>query len=205
MRKSKLLFLSLLILSVTIFLSGCGFTNQSPTASFSASPASGKSPLEVNLDASSSNDPDGYISTYEWEFGDGDTEEWSFSSTTHTFDSTGNYTVKLTVYDDEGASDSVSKQISVSGQKLEIVDWTLEESLVGDWVEGKVKNVCGKTIDYAEIKAKFYNSNDNRVGSNFTNITDFEAGEVWEFEINSFQSPSEVDHAEIEIADVSFY
>lgn len=128
MEKRKLVTFSLLIFSVILFLSGCSSTisNQSPTASFSATPTSGKAPLEVDFGASSSSDQDGYISTYEWNFGDGNTEEWAMPSTSHTFDSTGDYTVTLTVYDDEGSSDSASKQISISGQKVEILEWALE-------------------------------------------------------------------------------
>lgn len=77
--------------------------------------------------------------------------------------------------------------------------------MLGDWVEGKAKNASGKTIDYVEIQAKFYNSKGNRVGSNFTNLTDFEPGEIWEFEISSFESPSEVEDAKVEVVDVSIY
>jgi len=203
MKKGKITLLILVLFSLTLFISGCSSFNQSPSASFSASPKNGKAPLTVNFDASSSSDSDNVILTYEWDFGDGDTG--NFSTTSHTFESTGDYTVTLTVFDGEGGSDSASQQISVSGQKVEILDWSLEESVLGKTVEGKAKNQSGRTIDYVEIKAKFYNSNDNRIGSNYTNLTDFEAGETWEFEINSVASSSEIDYAKVEVSDVSIY
>lgn len=55
--------------SVTISVSPS--TNQPPTANFTVSPESGEVPLEVDLDGSSSSDPDQNISSYSWDFGDG--------------------------------------------------------------------------------------------------------------------------------------
>ncbi len=114
MRKSKLLFLSLLILSVTIFLSGCGFTNQSPDANFSANPTSGEAPLTVSFDATNSSDPDGTVLSYDWDFGDNHTD--TGKTVTHTYENAGTYTVQLTTIDDEGAEDTATKTITVSTQ-----------------------------------------------------------------------------------------
>lgn len=204
MRKERLTLLAFLILSLTLFLSGCGFLAQAPNASFSADPSSGKAPLDVSFDASSSSDPDGYITSYEWDFGDGETGKYFLTS--HTFESTGNYTVSLTVYDGEGASDTTSKQISVSGHKIDILEWSLKEGALSDArVKGRAENLSGKTLDYAEIKAKFYNSDDELLDSSYTNITDFGAGEIWEFEIISIADANEVDYAEVEVGNISIY
>lgn len=112
MRKGKIAFLVLLILSLTLFLSGCGLTNQSPNASFNADPASGTAPLEVTLNASSSSDPDGSVISYEWDFGDGSTG--SGETTTHTYSNAGNYTIGLIVTEDDGATDTTVQSIEVS-------------------------------------------------------------------------------------------
>jgi len=45
--------------------------NNSPTASFTASPTSGQAPLAVSFNASGSSDSDGSITSYAWTFGDG--------------------------------------------------------------------------------------------------------------------------------------
>jgi PKD repeat protein len=86
-------------------------SNQSPTASFTASPTSGDAPLTVSFDGSGSSDPDGTIVSYGWDFGDGG---GSGVSASHTYTSAGTYTVSLTVTDDDGATDSSSNLIQVT-------------------------------------------------------------------------------------------
>src|SRR3989344_2191309 len=48
-------------------------TNQPPTAIISATPTSGNTPLTVSFNGSNSSDPNGSITTYTWNFGDGTT------------------------------------------------------------------------------------------------------------------------------------
>ena len=119
MKRKYLLVISFLILA--IFLVSCsnngGLTppitsNQSPTASFTANPTSGVSPLEVTFNASSSTDSDGSIVSYTWDFKDGDTG--SGQSVNHTFNSIGSYNVSLTVTDDDGANNLSTKNINVT-------------------------------------------------------------------------------------------
>jgi PKD repeat protein len=78
-------------------------TNRSPTASFSAnpSPPAGTAPFAVSFDASASSDPDGTISSYAWNFGNGQTG--SGRTVSHTFTSAGSFRVMLTVRDNLGA------------------------------------------------------------------------------------------------------
>jgi PKD repeat protein len=58
-----------------------------------------------------SNDKDGSIKNYNWDFGDGTSS--SSRNPTHTYQNSGTYTVKLTVTDDDGKTDSYSKSISI--------------------------------------------------------------------------------------------
>jgi len=110
----------ILFLVLAIFLSGCSgggttppiTTNQSPTASFTANPTSGASPLEATFNASNSSDGDGSIISYAWDFKDGNTG--SGETISHTFSSTGSYNVLLTVTDNDGATDSTTKTITVT-------------------------------------------------------------------------------------------
>jgi len=86
--------------------------NAAPDASFTVSPSAPGPGESVTLDAADSSDPDGSISAYSWELGDGTSV--SGQSVTHTYSDAGDYTVTLTVTDDAGASDSNSTTLSVS-------------------------------------------------------------------------------------------
>ena len=101
-----------IIQSFTIVVSESPVVNQTPVASFTASPTSGVLHLEVFFNASGSYDPDGNILSYEWDFKDGNVGSGKIIN--HTFTSTGNYDVKLTVTGNEGATDSVTKSITVT-------------------------------------------------------------------------------------------
>lgn len=85
-----------------------------PTASFTASPTSGTSPLTVTFDAGASTYPGGTILSYEWSFGDGGT--WTGRTATHTYFSAGNqtFTVTLTVRGTDAKSTTATKSITVT-------------------------------------------------------------------------------------------
>jgi PKD repeat protein/subtilisin family serine protease len=82
--------------------------NQPPVAAFSFT----TSGLTANFDASASSDTDGTIVSYGWSFGDMTTG--SGKTTSHTYAAGGTYTVVLTVTDDDGATDTESKPVTVN-------------------------------------------------------------------------------------------
>ena len=84
--------------------------NQAPTARISATPTSGDTPLTVQFDGSGSSDPEGGTLTYAWDFGDGGTSTGARVS--HTYQSDGTYTAKVTVIDPAGLRDSATQPIS---------------------------------------------------------------------------------------------
>ncbi|MEM3406545.1 MAG: PKD domain-containing protein [Nitrososphaerota archaeon] len=86
-------------------------TNYLPIAKFSYTPIKVGLGEEVIFDASASSDPDGSISSYKWEFGDGG--KGSGVKVKHSYHGLGDYLVKLTVTDNEGASNSTIKLIKV--------------------------------------------------------------------------------------------
>jgi len=88
-----------------------GPTNQPPVASFTISPPSPGVLAWVRFDGSSSYDPDGTITSYSWNFGDGTTA--SGVSRYHQFTAPGTYTVTLTITDDDGASDTETHTVQV--------------------------------------------------------------------------------------------
>ncbi len=122
-------YVSLLFLfSLLIFtLNGCN-SNEAPTASFSADPSTGGAPLLVTFDASNSEDQDGIIDQFEWEFGDGSTGNGRIVD--HTYENTGEYTITLTVTDNNGSTDTTTGTVSVEASEP-------SASLTGDPEEGE--------------------------------------------------------------------
>ncbi|WP_323675494.1 PKD domain-containing protein [Halorubellus sp. PRR65] len=88
-----------------------GAYNCQPSANLSFSPPSPYAGTSVTFDAADSVDVDGAISSYEWAFGDGATA--TGESVTHTYGSSGTYQVTLTVTDDEGASATTTRTVTV--------------------------------------------------------------------------------------------
>jgi len=83
-----------------------------PTAVVSATPATIEEGESVALSGVDSTDPDGTIVTYAWNFGDDRTA--TGPTVTHTYSTSGSYTVTLTVTDNDGLSDTATVEITVS-------------------------------------------------------------------------------------------
>lgn len=93
--------------------------NQPPVADIWANPTTGKKPLKVMFNAKFSSDPDGNITAYHWNFGDPDVPGGGESTdkiASHTYNSSGLFTVTLTVWDDgvPPLSDDDTVQIEVT-------------------------------------------------------------------------------------------
>ena len=99
--------------SITLLVLPLGTPNTPPTAVAAANPISGIAPLTVNLSSAGSNDSDGSIVSYRWDFGDGSTASTS-ASPSHVYSTAGNYTAILTVTDDRGATGTSQVAIAVS-------------------------------------------------------------------------------------------
>ena len=84
---------------------------QGPQAILNASTDQGNAPLTVTFDASGSQDSDGQITSYDWDFGDG-TSAFG-EQVTHTFSQDGTYIVILTVSNDEGEMATARQTITV--------------------------------------------------------------------------------------------
>ncbi len=82
--------------------------NDPPVAAFGST-------CQVNacdFDGSGSSDPNGSVASYAWDYGDG--QSGTGVKPSHAYSAGGTYTVKLTVTDNDGATDSVSHDVTVS-------------------------------------------------------------------------------------------
>lgn len=89
-----------------------GTANLPPNAVAGADVTDGDAPLDVQFDGSSSDDPDGTVVAYDWEFGDGSSTSTD-ESPLHTYTTPGSYVALLTVTDNEGATNTDSVAITV--------------------------------------------------------------------------------------------
>jgi len=96
--------------------------NVPPIANFSYSPLS-PTDLEKVTFVDNSSDADGSIVNYTWDFGDGNISHER--NTSHVYADDGNYTVILTVEDDDGAKASIEEVIEVKNV-APIADFTYE-------------------------------------------------------------------------------
>ena len=87
--------------------------NQPPIANFAYTPSNPIVNETIIFNATSSYDPDGNITKYEWYFGDGNITNTTEEIITHSYSSTGAYTVTLTVTDKNDAMNSISKVLRV--------------------------------------------------------------------------------------------
>ena len=86
---------------------------KNPHASFEASPVIAKVGETISFNASASEDPDGYIVNYEWDFGDGTITSDTDPYITHSYSEPGIYKVTLTVTDNDNLNGSISHLIVV--------------------------------------------------------------------------------------------
>lgn len=100
-------------------------------------------------------DPDGSIVSWEWDFGDGATS--TEQNPSHTYASPGTYAVTLTVTDNEGATDPITKDVTVSGPTPDIyvfdISMTAYRKGANYWAEAviTIKDTYGSVVENAAV------------------------------------------------------
>jgi len=92
--------------------------NKVPNADFIVNPTSGMKNTVFAFNASNSNDPDGQITAYSWDFGD--SQSAAGMQVSHKFDGSGNFNVTLTVTDNQQGKGTAQKQVVVDNSVLPI-------------------------------------------------------------------------------------
>ncbi len=85
--------------------------NEAPVPRINVETRSAPVGERVGFDAIIASDPDGRVATYEWDFGDGTSADGVIVE--HAYTEAGEYTVELTVTDDQGASATESVTVTV--------------------------------------------------------------------------------------------
>jgi PKD repeat protein len=91
-------------------------SNRAPNGGFTISQNPAKTSTSISFDGSVSNDPDGLIAKYEWDFdgnGSFETNSGSKAVTTHSYSAEGEYTVRLRVTDNGGATDVAVRTLTI--------------------------------------------------------------------------------------------
>jgi PKD repeat protein len=105
---------------------------EKPTARFTYSPSDPYVGDSVTFNASESYDTDGYIISYVWDFGDGSSLNTTDSTVIHIYNIGENYTVRLTVIDNNGLNDTTSMLITINKAPVAIFTYLPDSPIAGD-------------------------------------------------------------------------
>jgi PKD repeat protein len=110
--KNKMI-VAILFLLIGLLAGGCVGPDLLPVAAFTLTPGTGLSPLIVTFDASGSISPNGVISQYSWDFGDGITGGGMIVAHSYQTDEDRIFTITLTIVDHEGKTASSTGSVDV--------------------------------------------------------------------------------------------
>jgi PKD repeat protein len=103
----------ILFLLMGLLAGGCVGPDLLPVATFTLAPGTGLSPLIVTFDASESISPNGVISQYSWDFGDGTKGSGMIVVHSYQTDEDQTFTVTLSIVNHEGKTASSTGSVDV--------------------------------------------------------------------------------------------
>lgn len=86
---------------------------QDLTARLTADKVEGNAPLTVKFDSTSSSYPDGQITSYEWDFGDGSAKRIDAAQVSYKYEAIGTFTARVTAKASDGKTDTAEIVINV--------------------------------------------------------------------------------------------
>ena len=136
------------------FTEPSGWLNEPPVANFTYT----INQLSVAVNASSSYDPDGNISAWIWEFGDGGGGIGKI--VTYNYLTPGTYNVTLTVVDNDGVEDRITKEITVKKEpeflRAFIIGKITNLSSQGEYIQFETDIII--VITFSPFGGKIYDS-----------------------------------------------
>jgi len=103
-----------------------------PSAQFTYDPGYPGANRTITFNASTSHDPYGNITYYQWDLGDGNYVNTTQRTVTHSYDEGGNYSVNLTVTGINGDMSSITREITVQRSAPPIMIWSRTFGVQGD-------------------------------------------------------------------------
>ena len=195
MRRATVLFTATLLLATA--MAGCLETmssNAAPIVSFTISPSGTvKVGDTVTFDASGTRDPNNDQMTFEWNFGDDNTQEGiGLSTVTHTYNVEGARTIKLTVTDSGEMADFEEKTIVVASADAALPTASIvhykDDDCTGDdapagtfilaWICEEEMETSDDTVD--AMTTIQLDGSDSAAGDSSSYLTDYE----WDLDIN---------------------
>lgn len=161
------------IVAVAIF-AGCIEVEEdnAPIAKASANPPLANVGEKISFSTLGSTDPDGNITSYKWDFGDGNI---AFGMTvSHTYPAKGTYTVTLTVTDNEGLSDTAEVDVTV------VLDTIKIDVTSSTWREGEKPYGIYSSIEKNLKEAGFRVAPKGNNATLFVNYREEKGGEYYE-------------------------
>ncbi len=128
---------------------------EAPTASFKYEPQKPRPGQAIVLDASKSEDKDGWIVSYEWDFGDGTSASTLFPiyDEGKSYEEPGEYLVTLTVTDNEGLVGTTTSKVKVKPKEFML---TFDDGPIPGHTDSILLQLMHCKVDGDPVRAAFF-------------------------------------------------